>query len=48
MAKPHTTETQDDNIDLLDLVDGLHKEIASLKTIHVLLQNYLKSALINN
>lgn len=48
MAKPHSTETQDDNIDLLDLVDGLHKEMASLKTIHVLLHNYLKSALINN
>lgn len=48
MAKPHSTETQGENIDVLDLVDDLHKELASLKTIHVLLHNYLKSALSSN
>ena len=48
MAKPHSTEAQGNNVDLLDLVDELHKELSSLKTIHVLLHNYLKSALSSN
>ena len=48
MAKLHSTETQSGNVDLLDLIDGLHKELASLKTIHELLHCYLKSALISN
>lgn len=48
MAKPHSTETQGENIDLLDLVDELHKEFSSLKAINLLLHNHLKAALSGN